>query len=113
MLRRMKIMEFIRAYIRAHTYPPTLREIGQAVNIPSTNTVSWYLQQLDKRGELELIPRTSRGIRLPHSPSFLKSSYMCHYPGGCSYTSPRAGDCPRHGTPLLLNVWLHPPLKTS
>lgn len=44
--------------------PPTVAEITEAMNLSSTNGVRGHLQALARKGAIELIPNSSRGIRL-------------------------------------------------
>ncbi len=62
--RQQHILEFIRQYGEEHGFPPTIREIGQAVGISSTSVVKYNLEQLEKKGLLERSNEISRGIRL-------------------------------------------------
>jgi repressor LexA len=58
------MLAFIREFLAKHGYPPSIREIGEAVEISSTSVVNYNLNVLEKR---ELIARdrtVSRGIRL-------------------------------------------------
>lgn len=45
--------------------PPTMREIGAALGITSTNGVRYFLEVLEERGYIERDAAVSRGIRLP------------------------------------------------
>jgi repressor LexA len=62
--RQQHMLEFIRQYGEEHGFPPTIREIGQAVGISSTSVVKYNLEQLEKKGLLERSTEISRGIRL-------------------------------------------------
>jgi repressor LexA len=62
--KREKILRFIRAYVQAHGYPPSIIEIGEAVGISSTSHVSYYLRQLQAMGKIEVAPRRARAIRI-------------------------------------------------
>jgi repressor LexA len=62
--RQQKILEFIRAFILEHGFPPTIREIGEAVGIASTSVVNYNLNKLVDYGLLERAPEVSRGLRL-------------------------------------------------
>ena len=65
--RKRKIMDVIAATIRARGYPPSVREIAQAVGLASTSAVHHHLQVLEKEGYLERGAAQSRAIRLtPH-----------------------------------------------
>lgn len=62
--RKRKIMDVIAANIRAHGYPPSVREIGKAVGLASTSAVHHHLQSLEREGFLERGTAQSRAIRL-------------------------------------------------
>ena len=62
--RQRRILEFIERYIREHSFPPTIREIGAAVGISSTSVVNYNLKKLEAGGYIERNPDVSRGIRL-------------------------------------------------
>lgn len=62
--RQQDILKFIRQYGEEHGFPPSIREIGQAVGISSTSVVKYNLEQLEKKGLLERSNEISRGIRL-------------------------------------------------
>jgi len=57
-----KILAFIQGFTREHGFPPTIREIGEAFGISSTNGVRYYLTLLEKGGHLKRSGRISRGI---------------------------------------------------
>jgi len=57
-----KILAYIQRFSREHGYPPTIREIGEAFGISSTNGVRYYLNMLEKGGHLKRDGRISRGI---------------------------------------------------
>lgn len=62
--RQQRILEMIEAYMAEYGYPPTIREIGDAVGISSTSVVSYNLRVLQRKGYLERSPEVSRGLRL-------------------------------------------------
>ncbi len=57
-----EILAFIQRSTREHGYPPTIREIGEAFHIRSTNGVRYHLALLEKGGHLKRSGRISRGI---------------------------------------------------
>jgi repressor LexA len=69
--RQRRIMIFIREYLEAHNYPPTIREIGQAVGISSTSVVKYNLERLVEKGMIERSGEVSRGLRLKDGPSLV------------------------------------------
>lgn len=62
--RQNEAYEFIRGYIDRNRKPPTMREIGDALGIASTNGVYKLLQTLETKGWIEREKHAARGIRL-------------------------------------------------
>jgi len=62
--RENAILHFIASSLRERGYPPTIREIGKAFGIASTNGVRYYLDRLEHSGKIRRDRRTSRGIEL-------------------------------------------------
>jgi repressor LexA len=48
--RQKEILEFVNTHVDAHGYPPTVREIGQAVGLTSPSTVHAHLAKLETAG---------------------------------------------------------------
>ena len=48
-----KILEFVRQFTKENGFPPSVREIGAAVGLRSTASVSYHLQQLQNKGLLQ------------------------------------------------------------
>ena len=48
--RQKEILEFVNTHVDAHGYPPTVREIGQAVGLTSPSTVHAHLAKLESAG---------------------------------------------------------------
>lgn len=71
--RQVRMLDFIRAYLEEHNYPPTIREIGKAVGIPSTSVVKYNLERLQEKGYIERSEEVSRGLRLKDGPSLVSS----------------------------------------
>jgi len=59
-----KILGYMVTYLRANTYQPSIREIGERFAIKSTKTVSEHLQALADKGFLERDPSRSRGVKI-------------------------------------------------
>lgn len=58
---QQRILDYIENYIEVNGYPPSVREIGQAVELKSTSTVHGHLNRLEKKGLLHreaMKPRT-------------------------------------------------------
>jgi repressor LexA len=62
--RQKKILKFIESFLKQNGYPPTIREIGEAVDIASTSVVNYNLNKLVEHGLIERAPEVSRGLRL-------------------------------------------------
>ena len=62
--RQRQVLQFISQSIRSRGYPPTLREIGQHMQIRSTNGVNDHLRALEKKGFLERHDLKSRALRV-------------------------------------------------
>ncbi len=65
--RQTEILEFIRQTLTESGAPPTRDEIAQAFGFRSLNAAEQHLQALRKKGLIELVAGTSRGIRLKDS----------------------------------------------
>lgn len=63
--RQSQILELIRQYISETGYPPTRAEIAKELGFKSANAAEEHLKALARKGAIEMIPGTSRGIRLP------------------------------------------------
>ena len=62
--RQDEALEFIRAFIREHRKPPTMKEIGAALGMRSTNGVYKLLNALQKKGHLVRQAGQARGLQL-------------------------------------------------
>jgi repressor LexA len=62
--RQQRMYDFIRSFTEENQYPPTIREIGEAVGISSTSVVNYNLNKLVDAGLIERNKEVSRGIRL-------------------------------------------------
>jgi repressor LexA len=62
--RQKHILEFFVEFQQDNSYPPTIREIGNAVDISSTSVVNYNLNKLEEMGYIERERTVSRGIRL-------------------------------------------------
>ncbi len=59
-----EILEFMKTEVREKGYPPSVREICQAVNLKSTSTVHGHLAQLEKKGLIRRDPSKPRAIEI-------------------------------------------------
>lgn len=60
--RAREILAFVHSFKEERGYPPTIREIGKAFNISSTNGVRYYLNLLERAGHLKRSGKISRGL---------------------------------------------------
>ncbi len=56
--------EFIKNYIIEKDYPPTIREIGDAIGVSSTSTVAYYLRKLEENNKIVKGSYKNRSIQL-------------------------------------------------
>lgn len=63
--RQQEILKIIQAHIAATGSPPTRAEIAKTMGFKSPNAAEDHLRALARKGAIELVPSTSRGIRLP------------------------------------------------
>lgn len=62
--RQRQILQFILQHIEARGYPPTVREIGEAVNLSSSSTVHAHLKSLEDAGLIRRDAILTRAIKL-------------------------------------------------
>jgi repressor LexA len=62
--RQTRILDYIRYVTRVRNYPPSVREIGEAVGLSSSSTVHNHLNQLERRGLIRRDPSKSRTVQL-------------------------------------------------
>jgi len=63
--RQAQVLDLIRQYIADTGYPPTRADIARELGFRSANAAEEHLKALARKGAIEMIPGTSRGIRLP------------------------------------------------
>lgn len=62
--RQQQVLDLIQSFIRDTDRPPTRAEIAEALDFRSVNAAEEHLRALARKGVIELLPGTSRGIRL-------------------------------------------------
>ena len=62
--RQNQILAFITQHVEAHGYPPTVREIGTAVNLSSSSTVHAHLKSLEEQGLIQRDAVLTRAIKV-------------------------------------------------
>ena len=67
--KRRQILDFIAAELRERGYPPSVREIGEAVGLTSSSTVHAHLATLQRQGYLRRDPTKPRAIEVRYDPA--------------------------------------------
>jgi len=70
--RQARVIRLIQKSIEVRGYPPTLREIGAAMGIRSTNGIVDHLRALERKGYITRDDMAARGIRLTGKPVFVE-----------------------------------------
>ena len=65
--RQAEVLAFLKSYIEETGYPPTRADIADSLGFKSANASEEHLKALARKGAIEMIPGTSRGIKLPES----------------------------------------------
>lgn len=71
---QQRILEFIKSEIQLKGYPPSVREIANAVGLKSTSTVHGHLQRLEKRGLLHRDAMKPRAMEIVGDPNFVRNN---------------------------------------
>lgn len=71
---QQRILDFIKSEIQTKGYPPSVREIAQAVGLKSTSTVHGHLQRLEKRGLLHRDAMKPRAMEVMGDPNFVRNN---------------------------------------
>ncbi len=74
--RQQKMLEMIQDFMATNGYPPTIRQIGEAVGISSTSVVSYNLGILQQKGYIRRDQEVSRGLRLVEPPETVDSALV-------------------------------------
>ena len=81
--RQREILEMIELHMRDHGYPPSVREIGEAIGLTSPSTVHAHLNALQRRGYLRRDPTKPRAIEVmwdPNSDAAIERRPVRHVP---------------------------------
>ncbi len=62
--KQQEILEYIKSQILNRGFPPTVREIGKAVNLSSTSSVFSQLNSLERKGKIRRDPAKPRTIEI-------------------------------------------------
>lgn len=118
--RQSDILDFIKKEIRLKGYPPSVREIGNAVKLMSSSTVHGHLQTLEEKGYIRRDPTKPRAIEILNNSNDSNLSYnIVHVPVVGRVTAgqpilaveniedsfPLPAELVRDQTVFMLNVW--------
>lgn len=78
--RQKDILEFIKEEVRAKGYPPSVREIGEAVGLASSSTVHGHLTRLEQKGYIRRDPTKPRAIEILDSDEVVQKQPVVHVP---------------------------------
>jgi len=67
--RQKAVLEFVERFSGERGFPPTLREIGQAVGLANVNAVRGHVSALEKKGYITRTPDKARSISVVAPPS--------------------------------------------
>ena len=67
--RQREVLEVIETFQRERGFPPSVREIGEAVGLTSPSTVHTHLATLQRRGYLQRDPTKPRAIEVRYDPA--------------------------------------------
>lgn len=79
--RQEDILAFIKEEVRTKGYPPSVREIGEAVGLASSSTVHGHLARLESKGLIRRDPTKPRAIEiLDHESEAVQKQSVVHVP---------------------------------
>lgn len=80
--RQEAILEFIKEQVRLKGYPPSVREIGEAVGLASSSTVHGHLSRLEGKGLIRRDPTKPRAIEIitPEEDNSIPRQDVIHVP---------------------------------
>ena len=64
-IRQQQILNYIKDHLNLTGFPPTRSDIANEMGFKSPNAAEDHLRALARKGAIEIVPGTSRGIRLP------------------------------------------------
>lgn len=78
--RQEAILDFIKEEVRAKGYPPSVREIGEAVGLASSSTVHGHLARLEQKGLIRRDPTKPRAIEILEPEDSIQKQHVIHVP---------------------------------
>lgn len=105
--RQEQILFFIRESVESRGFPPSIREIGEAVGLSSSSTVHSHLRSLETKGYLKRNPSKPRSIELLDGSSNrprLVDLPIAKIPGRLLDSNPPADGQPQETMPLPMEL---------
>ncbi|MCU7556448.1 transcriptional repressor LexA [Macrococcus capreoli] len=78
--RQEEIYEYLKHVVSTKGYPPSVREIGEAVGLASSSTVHGHLSRLEEKGYIKRDPTKPRAIEIVQEESPIDYSETIHVP---------------------------------
>ncbi|MEQ6355009.1 transcriptional repressor LexA [Lysinibacillus sp. M3] len=78
--RQEAILDFIKEEVRTKGYPPSVREIGEAVGLASSSTVHGHLARLEQKGLIRRDPTKPRAIEILEPEDSIQKQHVIHVP---------------------------------
>lgn len=78
--RQRRILEFLREWVDQHGYPPSVREIGEAVGLVSPSSVAYQLKVLARKGYLRRDPNRPRAVDVRHPSALVEEAASVERP---------------------------------
>ena len=66
---QQRVLTFLEGFLSEHGFPPTLREIGEAIGLSNVSAVRGHVAALEKKGYVAKTPEKARSISIVRSPS--------------------------------------------
>ena len=80
-VKQQQILDYLKSEVREKGYPPSVREICDAINLKSTSTVHGHLTRLEKKGYIRRDPSKPRAIEiLDDEPVFEENQQVVNVP---------------------------------
>ncbi len=100
-VRQRKVLDVIRSSVSERGYPPSIREIGDAVGLTSTSSVAHQLRALERKGYLRRDPNRPRAVDVRGLDEAVRA--VTALPGGAEARESAAAD-PSRPTPTFVPV---------
>ncbi|MET8775099.1 transcriptional repressor LexA [Nocardia sp. NPDC050713] len=101
-VRQRKVLEVIRTSVSERGYPPSIREIGDAVGLTSTSSVAHQLRALERKGYLRRDPNRPRAVDVRGLDEAVRA--VTSLPGAAIEDAEAAAIDPSRPTPTFVPV---------